>query len=48
MRCAGRCARKPPGDTRLRRDDIISAMGTPRTIERLEILFAPNGTATTA
>jgi Trk K+ transport system NAD-binding subunit len=39
---------EPPGDTVPQRGDIIIAMGTPRTMERLEILFAPNGTVTNA
>ena len=36
---------QPPGETRLARGDVIVAMGTLRTMDRLEALFAPAAAA---
>ena len=36
---------QPPGETRLARGDVIVAMGTLRTMDRLEALFAPTAAA---
>ena len=35
---------QPPAETVLRAGDVVMAMGTERTMERLEVLFAPAGT----
>jgi voltage-gated potassium channel len=45
-RADGAFAAQPPGETVLGAGDVIVAMGTPRTMERLEHLFEPAAAAT--
>ncbi|MGI8594344.1 MAG: potassium channel family protein [Solirubrobacteraceae bacterium] len=42
---AGDVVTQPPGETVLHAGDVLVALGTPRTLERLEALFAPAGVA---
>jgi len=41
LRREGQFQPQPPGDTVLREGDVVVAMGTPRTMDRLEQLFEP-------
>jgi voltage-gated potassium channel len=41
---SGQFQPQPPVETRLHAGDVVTAMGTERTMERLEDLFAPAGT----
>jgi voltage-gated potassium channel len=42
----GTLAPQPPAETVLAVGDIVMAMGTPRTLDRLEALFLPDGEST--
>ena len=42
-RTGGGVVTQPPGETVLHVGDVLVALGTPRTLERLETLFAPAG-----
>jgi voltage-gated potassium channel len=37
---------QPPAETRLQAGDVVMAMGTLRTVQRLEALFSPTQTET--
>ena len=41
LRRDGQFQPQPPGDTVLRPGDVLVAMGTPKTMDRLEKLFEP-------
>lgn len=43
LRREGSFLPQPAADTVLRPDDVLMAMGTPRTLDRLEALFEPTG-----
>ena len=43
LRRGGAFQPQPPGDTALRPGDVLMAMGTPNTLDRLERLFEPDG-----
>ncbi|MBI5105185.1 MAG: TrkA family potassium uptake protein [Solirubrobacterales bacterium] len=47
-RAAGGFQPQPPSETVLEPGDVIMAMGTPRTMDRLEALFAPSATGARA
>ena len=46
-RAGGGFEPQPPSETVLAPGDVIMAMGTPRTMDRLETLFATTSTSTT-